>query len=549
MTRSFFSAFIFLLLIHWLVLSGHANQNPVEKDAAGREWVLNKWKDGARPYPRDLGEREKWYREKHGEDWYGPKVAQRIYSPGDWNWEVYHSVPKDMAARLKGRHIWGSSPNTMTFVWAPYGQEITDVYIVADSSVYHYNVVSKKSVFIGAPDMQGRRDGIMEEALLALGRMDIALDHVTGRLYFSQKIERTSILRFIEKLLPYKCSIAKKILYLPSVFEMKKIYEKVKSPDGGQLEPVFENGRRSEPVFVVRTNYSVQVRRLPGANDGKRLLITPNGKGVYYVKVGKTAEAWWLETLYDVTSLFDIETGKMIGKLNVTGSIPENFKRGDAPGTHGGNNLGFDGSIYTAQHGGSGGGPGRMFSINPESGKVSMLYDSMPEDGSWRKMKRSVFDGPADAKSLWFTSTRWQTQCPRTGAIINGGWDNSGIRRYLDGFVTTIVGHSFGGFFKPPRPGWGTDFKNVHRNSNPAVAPNGDLYVADTHGKRKGKVFITDPRIIRIYRTDWPQEQPVNGYAEKYMSKKRLESLRLEYAKKYIHDFDENNKMLEEAGY
>jgi hypothetical protein len=151
--------------------------------------------------------------------------------------------------------------------------------------------------------------------------------------------------------------------------------------------------------------------------------------------------------------------------------------------------------------------------------------------------------------SLWFTSTLWQTQCPRTGAIINGGWDGHGIRRYLDGFVTTIAGHFIGGFHQPPRPGWNAGFRNVHHNSNPSVAPNGDLYIADVNNVRGGKIIFTEPRIVRIFRTDWPKEQPVNGYAEKFMPEEKLNLLRLEYTKKYIQNFDENNKLLEEAGY
>jgi hypothetical protein len=357
------------------------------------------------------------------------------------------------------------------------------------------------------------------------------------------------VFRFVEKLLPYRCSKTKTVFYLPSVLEVKKLYDKVESPAGGNLKPLFKDGKRGKPIFVVRTNYSVKVYDLPGARRGRRLLITPDGKDVYYAKGRGTENGWWLATLYDKTSLFDIETGKMIGRLNATGNIPENFKGGDGPGTHGGNNVGFEEHIYTAQHGGAGGGPGRMFSIDPESGKVTMLYDSMPDDRPWRKVRTSVFDGPADAKSLWFASTLYQTQCPRTGAIINGGWDNAGIRRFHDGFVTTIVGHYSGGFHQPPRPKWSTGFINVHHNSNPAVAPNGDLYIADVNNMWRGQVLFKEPRIVRIFRTDWPKEQPVNGYAEKYMSKKRLASLRLEYAKKYIAHFDENNRLLEETGY
>jgi hypothetical protein len=176
-----------------------------------------------------------------------------------------------------------------------------------------------------------------------------------------------------------------------------------------------------------------------------------------------------------------------------------------------------------------------MFSIDPKTGAVTMLYDSMASDGSWKKVrsKKIVIDGQSNAKSLVFTSTLWQVQCPRTGAIINGGWDNSGIRRYHDGFVTTIVN---GDWYNISRPGWENAPGFRHGNSNPSVAPNGDLYVPDVNSDV--------PRILRIYRTDWPDEQPVNGYAEKFMPKERVESLMLEYARKYIENYEENSKIL-----
>ena len=106
-----------------------------------------------------------------------------------------------------------------------------------------------------------------------------------------------------------------------------------------------------------------------------------------------------------------------------------------------------------------------------------------------------------------FKSTFWKVQSPRTGAILNGGWDNSGIRHYHDGFVTSIVNGDQDG--SPPRPGWKNAPSFNHGNSSPAVAPNGDLYIADDNAGV--------PRILRIFRTDWPKEQPVNGYAEQFL--------------------------------
>ena len=83
---------------------------------------------------------------------------------------------------------------------------------------------------------------------------------------------------------------------------------------------------------------------------------------------------------------------------------------------------------------------------------------------------------------------------------------------------------------KSESPSW------AHRNSNPAVAPDGSLYIADVH----------EPRVIRIYRTDWPVEQPVNGYAEKFMPKEKVEALMLEYAQEYIAAYVKQLKVLED---
>jgi hypothetical protein len=57
------------------------------------------------------------------------------------------------------------------------------------------------------------------------------------------------------------------------------------------------------------------------------------------------------------------------------------------------------------------------------------------------------------------------------------------------------------------------------------VAPNGDLYIPIT-GKPQ--------RVLRVYRTDWPAEQPAYGYGEKFLPKAKIEELMLEYAKEYV---------------
>ncbi len=39
---------------------------------------------------------------------------------------------------------------------------------------------------------------------------------------------------------------------------------------------------------------------------------------------------------------------------------------------------------------------------------------------------------------------------------------------------------------------------------------------------------------LRIFRTDWPEEQPLNGYAEQFLPAYRVNALILDYARGYI---------------
>lgn len=516
----------------------------LEMDSAGRNWELKDWEESTRPYPKAIREREIAYKKRWGEVWYGSLTGQRIYSPGNWQWEVVVTVPQNVAAKFKRTnkenvHSWGNRRKigVFAFVWAPGGEQVTDIYVQSEYFIYHYDLLSKTDMIIGNPREGGNRDGDMENALMLTERTT-TLDTITGRVYFIQDRR----LRYIEKLLPYECSRTNKIIYLPAVLDWNMLYNKVKSPFGGQLSPAIKDGNRGKPLFVVRTNTVLNTFYLPGGRSGKQPLITPDGKGIYIVRERQGGKFFDTFTNYEKSALFDIATGKEIAKLTLRDEVPRNNWNGelrwasDGPGTHGGSNVGYDNKIYNSQHGGAGGGSGRMFSITPDTGRINMLYDSMLENGTWYKRRSPVIDGPADAKTLNFTSTMWQIQCPRTGAIINGGWDNSGIRRYHDGFVTTIAGHNFGEFHKPARPGWSDEFKNVHGNSNPSVAPNGDLYIAD--------ISSSQARIIRIFRTDWPKEQPVNGYAEQFMQKDEKEALMLEYVERYIENFTENNNIL-----
>lgn len=540
-----------ILIVSTPFVFGEEKSQPVErkeKDSAGREWTLKDWNENeGRPYPKNLKEREEWYRKKWGENWSGPKSTCRILTPGKWEWEVVFTVPPHMAKKIEAKRksshspnrqrIWGDRFWGQAFAWAPGGGEVTDIYALADNGVLHYDSQLRTTDFIGNPEQGGMEDGVNERARFSPGSR-VTLDPVSGRLYFIQ----SNVWRYMEKLLPYESDKSSIVYYLPAVLDWNELYRQVKAPDGGQLKPAKGGDGRRDPVFAVRSNPAVKKLELPGPYlTGRRPLITPEGKSGYFAEAGM-AET---QTLYDVTSLFDIETGRKLGKLKLEGHASNNFKSGtDGPGSHGGNCVGYEGIIYNAQHGGCcgpcTGSPGRMFSIDPQTGKVTMLYDSMPEDGSWAKQKaeQPYIDGPADAGSLLFTSTLFQAQCPRTGAILNGGWDFSGIRRYHDGFVTSIVDNNENRGIVG-RPGWKGSPILYHGDSNPAIAPNGDLYIADDNSK--------EPRIVRIYRIDWPKEQPVNGYAEKFLPREKLEALMIEYAQRYIANFTANNRLLERS--
>ena len=515
----------------------------VEKDSTGREWHLKDWGEAyIKPYLNSLKERELRYRQKWGEDWYGPGNNCRIHNPGNWKWDTVDVVPPEMATRIKGappadKNIWGNRYNITIHLWAPGGQEVSDIYVASDNCIYHLDPVSGRRVFIGKPEEGGLKDGSGESARMQPSEV-ADIDPVSGRLYLVESHDK-KVLRYVEKLIPFEDTLSGKVFYLPAVLDWHDLYRKVNSPSGGPLKPVTV-GKRRDPVFVVRSSSSsFGGLYLPGAQRGKRPLITLDGKGVYFLRSYAPPGL----TNFQLATLFDIKSGKTLGNLILKGSVPENYAQSgqEGPGTHGGTCMGFDGRIYTAQHGGCcgpcGSHPGRLFSVDPKTGEISILYDSIPADGViGDKSKSPIVDGPADALSLKFTSTLWQTQCPRTGAIINGGWDASGIRRYHDGFVTSIVNP-----YPPARTGWDRTaplFEN--RNCNPSVAPNGDLYIPDVKSR--------EPRIIRIYRTDWPKEQPVNGYAEEFLPREKLEALMLGYAKEYIESYLENNRLLEPQG-
>jgi hypothetical protein len=314
-------------------------------------------------------------------------------------------------------------------------------------------------------------------------------------------------------------------------------------PTGGELEPVMKDGKRADPVFAVRTVSKLDGQRLvpPGGDRGKRVLLAPDGKGYY---AGEAKEDGRNQPGQGVVRV-DLETGARTPVKDVVKFPPPQPGArgyGDELGSHGGTCLGIDGFIYTSHHGGCGQYPMQLVWFNPERGEPGELYSSFWGRGSRGAFTREdhgiagrCWDGPADAQYLLATSTKYQMQCPRTGAIMNCGWDDAALRRYQDGFVTSVLDAT--GERHPPRPGagWiGKDVPNPGSNTTMGgVAPNGDLYAPDGFA----------PRIVRYYRTDWPKEQPEYGYGEKFMPKARLEELMLEYAKKYIANYSELSKI------
>lgn len=519
----------------------------VARDIKGREWLLDNWKQGAgkfpapekpteyrewlatvtRPYPRDLKEREVWYLKKNGENWDGPVLRDRILSPGDWKWETVVTLPDELVSQfIKGPYqkTWGGIyPKTL--VYAPGGGEVTDIYASALSGYAHYDPRTKKVTFIGSPKEAGDKDGSGDEARIRnyVADESPAVDIVSGRIYWRILEQGGSSLRYVEKLLRYreKTGGSPKEYLLPALLDYREFYKSVRSPGGCDLEPVMAGGQRAPPVFVVRTCTKIRKLELPGPHRGKRPLLTPDGRGIWLA--AQPRGDGWLDL--DRTALYGIDTGTRIGSLRLDGVAPE---AAGAVGGFGGSCVGLDGRIYACQHSGDGGGPMRLFCIDPADGRFTYLYDSVMGDPAPSKRGASQWDGPADASNLTSAPTYHQIQCPRSGAVINGGDQSAGIRRYLDGFVTTLVsGHH------EPRPGWSGDDAPRCESSNceSAIAPNGDLYIADSSSPKE--------RIWRMYRTDWPAEQPAYGYGEKHMPKALLEQLMLEYAKNYIANYAE----------
>jgi RNA polymerase sigma-70 factor (ECF subfamily) len=561
-------------------------------DRSGNKWLLEDWKQGdvkfpaptdpkeyaqwldkaGRPYPKNFKQREEWYLKKNGENWDGPRHQGRTMTPGVWKWEVCFLIPDGLTLRNRPidpangksseKDPMGVFESSMQ-VFAPGGGEVTDIYAHMHSSWYHYDPVTKVGTFVGNKDLDGFVDGLNDKA-----RMDLrggnrsggwgkwpTMDHVTGRLYFEQQHPNDERqMRYVEKLLPYTEN-GKEVL-LPALLDYEDFYKQVKGPGGGVLTPVMKDGKRAAPSWAVRTTPAKGFFRpgggTMGAGFGSRDLLTPDGKAAW------AAADWDSMRSMAKLQLIDLATGKPIQPLSPR--VPP-----DIDG-HGGVCVGLDGNIYMAQHGGCGIHPMRQIVIDTKTGKHTILYDSMwgwsDETGRakdwetrWREFqeihKTTTWDGPADAMSISAPSTLYQTQCPRTGAIFNGGWDNTGIRCYLDGFVTSLANGDQ--IMRQPnisdlvygRPEWKGQFVAALGSfaTKPEIAPNGDLYLQDGCHNEPWVANEKDIRVIRIYRTDWPKDQPPYGYGEKHMPKAKLKELMLEYCKNYVANYAELSKI------
>jgi hypothetical protein len=536
--RAFLELLIFYFQVSYASLAG-AQQPAAEavpdsqpavsaKDHAGRTWSLQDWRD-ARPYPKPLEEREGAYLSKYAEHWDGKVWGNRILTPGNWDFEYLATLSDEVSEAIKAgssRSPWGGD-RTRNEVFAPGGGEPTDLYNSAGTVFAHLDLKTKKFTAIGSLGQSGMKDGYNAEAQLRTGGSDESgtMDRVTGRLFFRQ----AGKLRYVEKLYRYKDKTNGREYLLPAILDYKDLYRQVRGPAGNNVEPVYSRDGRADPAFAVRTLAGLGNLAFAGGLRGKRPLISPDGQTIY---VSSDKDSWKVnENKLDRLAKVNIKTGSR-SSVRWADPLPHPVSPPSpgSPGSHGGSCVGLDGKIYVCDHGGAGGTVGRLYSLDPGTGKIAILYNSIPPDGMWRgRGKPAIFDGPADYERLHFLSTRHQTQCPRTGAIYNGGWDQSSIRRYLDGFVTSIAASQNNLF---GRPNWPKDFfKFVHDNFAPAVAPNGDLYMADSAN--------FPLRYLRVYRTDWPAQVPEYAFGEKVLPRARLEELMLQHVNDYISRYQD----------
>ncbi len=516
------------------VLIGGYTTYPTVSDTltSGTVWTVENWPDSSRQYPKKLRDREIWYQTKNGEPWretaqYGP----HILSNGAWNWDVVGYLPYEISVPIRiasTSGFWGNTP--AVYCYAPIASDtVTDLYAAFPKGFVHLDVKSGKYTVIGSLYEKGAVDGLGSTSRLdiqsTMGNYPV-IDPVTGRIFFAQDKK----LRYIEKLSVYKDNNDGKLYLLPSFLSFNGLMNEITAPSGGSLSPV----AGSDPIFVVKTTTATNIVAPGAVNRGRRNLISNDGR--FIVSTIGGASVWrgsvsplaplGSSCMLDLSHAVDIITGQTLFNVAMIDSQPPDISE------HGGSFMGYNNEIYVCQGGSAqnNSAPGtsmRGFSLNIVSGKITIHYQSatpwIPSTACW--------DGPADANTIGTKSTFAAVQCPRSGAVYNGGWDNSGIRRYKDGFVTTVCGGSAGSV---GRPGWNCP-QNMpaisedgppsfsYHNGNTTVAPNGDLYFADQYA----------PRFFRVYRTDWPEEQPSYGYAEQFVSRDSLRKLMIAYARSF----------------
>ena len=331
-----------------------------------------------------------------------------------------------------------------------------DLYAFGMACIYHYDLAAGQADIIGTPYRTGHRDGPAEQALLGLtpsaNRGQIAVDYNSGRVYFMSGVyKKDHRIRYVEK-----------------------------KGDG-----------------------SHHVKTVPNFNKnlGRFLLVSHDGRHVYLVHHGRGT----------LINTVNPETGRVVstkrvyaGKKNL---VKLNWHTNVAMGT--------DGYIYIGSGGECGGNGMSLYRVDPETAKAVEILNTYRgprgqmdtrKDREWFNKILSgevTADGPVGNPYLFCRSTADISYCPRTGAIYYSGWDGYGIRRYLDGYLTTLISPAGDSSdpkrFQGLRPNLGNkghgmcDFS--YSSMSLGIAPDGDIYMNSQWS------------VMRIFRTDWPNSR------------------------------------------
>ena len=414
-------------------------------------------------FPINFVERKVWYKEKNGENWgwltFRDRRGERlILTPGSWKMDHLCGAglhrTSVFLSDMDGPLLSSSFDSRLYqgVVIAPNGR---DLYAYGMACIYYYDLDAGQSQVIGTPYRPGHRDGPAEQALLGMvptmNRRQIAMDYSSGRVYFRAGVyPKDYRIRYVEK-----------------------------QSDGTH-----------------------QVGTIQGFNKllGQFLLVSSDGNFVYIIHhdYNKT-----------ILSKLSVNSGKVLSRINVS---DENGKNVIKLNWHTNVDMGMDGFIYLGSGGEAGGNGMSLYRINPENGYSETIFNTYRgqngqmdtrKDKKWYAsiLKGDVMaDGPAGSPYLFCRSTADITCCPRTGAIYFSGWDGYGIRRFFDGYLTTLIS-PYGDADHPKafeglRPGLGKQGYGlcnfVYGSLSIGVDPKGDIYM-NAQGS-----------IMKIYRTDWP---------------------------------------------